>query len=116
MAAGILSAASTSATVAPSAKVNSSDAEPTGAGYTPEEVETIGERIFNAERLYLLAAGFTRKDDSLPRRITHEPMPLGPAKGMVCRLEEMLGPYYALRGWSPEGVPTKGKIADLGLL
>jgi aldehyde:ferredoxin oxidoreductase len=43
-------------------------------------------------------------------------MPLGPAKGMVCRLEEMLEPYYALRGWSPEGVPTKGKIADLGLL
>ena len=87
-----------------------------GAGYTPEEVETIGERIFNAERLYLLDAGFTRKDDSLPRRITHEPMPLGPAKGMVCRLEEMLEPYYALRGWSPEGVPTKGKIAELGLL
>jgi aldehyde:ferredoxin oxidoreductase len=34
---------------------------------------------------------------------------------MVCRLEEMLQPYYALRGWSPDGVPSADKIADLGL-
>jgi aldehyde:ferredoxin oxidoreductase len=88
----------------------------TGAGYTPEEVEKIGERIFNAERLYLLAAGFTRKDDSLPRRITQEPMPSGPAKGMVCRLEAMLGPYYRLRGWSAEGVPSEAKLKELNLL
>jgi len=39
----------------------------TGAGYTPEEVERIGERIFNAERLFLLAAGFTLQDDTLLR-------------------------------------------------
>ena len=39
----------------------------TGAGYTPEEVERVGERIFNAERLFLLAAGFTRRDDTLLR-------------------------------------------------
>jgi aldehyde:ferredoxin oxidoreductase len=88
----------------------------TGAGYTPEEVERIGERIFNAERLFLVAAGFTRKDDSLPPRITKEPMPGGPARGMVCRLEEMLVPYYKLRGWSPEGVPGEAKLKELGLL
>jgi aldehyde:ferredoxin oxidoreductase len=87
----------------------------TGAGYTPEEVEKIGERIFNAERLYLSAAGFTRQDDRLPPRITREPMPAGPAKGMVCKLEEMLVPYYALRGWSEEGIPGKAKLAELGL-
>ena len=88
----------------------------TGAGYTPEEVERIGERIFNAERLYILAAGFGRKDDTLPPRILKEPMPSGPAKGLVCRLEEMLGPYYRVRGWSAEGVPTREKLASLGLL
>jgi len=87
----------------------------TGAGYTPEEVEKAGERIFNAERLYLLAAGFTRQDDALPPRITKEPMPAGPAQGMVCRLEEMLGPYYRLRGWSREGVPNEAKLNELGL-
>jgi aldehyde:ferredoxin oxidoreductase len=88
----------------------------TGAGYTPEEVERIGERIFNAERLYLVAAGFTRRDDSLPPRITREPMPVGPARGMVCRLEEMLVPYYQLRKWSPEGVPSEAKLVELGLI
>jgi len=88
----------------------------TGAGYTPEEVEKIGERIFNAERMFLLSAGFTRKDDSLPPRITEEPMPTGPAKGMVCKLEEMLSPYYRLRGWSAEGVPSETKLGELGLL
>ena len=88
----------------------------TGAGYTPEEVEKIGERIFNAERLFLLAAGFTGKDDRLPSRITQEPMPAGPAKGMVCQLAEMLAPYYRLRGWSPEGVPTEDKLVELGLI
>jgi aldehyde:ferredoxin oxidoreductase len=88
----------------------------TGAGYTPEEVEKIGERIFNAERLYLLAAGFTRQDDRLPPRITREPMPAGPAKGMVCKLEAMLVPYYALRGWSTEGVPSEAKLVELGLI
>ena len=87
----------------------------TGAGYTPEEVERIGERIFNAERLFLLAAGFTRQDDTLPPRITREPMPAGPAKDMVCKLEEMLGPYYRLRGWSAEGVPSEAKLKELGL-
>jgi aldehyde:ferredoxin oxidoreductase len=88
----------------------------TGAGYTPEEVEKIGERIFNAERLFLVAAGFTRKDDTLPPRITQEPMPTGPAKGRVCKLEEMLAPYYRLRGWSAEGVPSEAKLGELGLL
>ncbi|MCU0559586.1 MAG: aldehyde ferredoxin oxidoreductase family protein [Desulfobacterales bacterium] len=88
----------------------------TGAGYTPEEVERAGERIFNAERLFLLAAGFTRGDDRLPPRIVSEPMPSGPAKGMVCRLEEMLGPYYELRGWSAGGGPCEAKLKELGLL
>jgi aldehyde:ferredoxin oxidoreductase len=35
---------------------------------------------------------------------------------MVCRLEEMLAPYYALRGWSPDGVPSEVKLRELGLL
>jgi aldehyde:ferredoxin oxidoreductase len=87
----------------------------TGAGFTPEEVERVGERIFNAERLFLVAAGFGRAQDTLPPRITREPMPSGPAKGMVCHLEEMLVPYYRLRGWTPEGVPTEQKLRALGL-
>jgi len=88
----------------------------TGAGYTLEELERAGERIWNAERLFLTRAGFSRKDDSLPPRMTGEPMPTGPAKGHVCHLDEMLGPYYKIRGWTEDGIPTPEKLKQLGLL
>jgi aldehyde:ferredoxin oxidoreductase len=88
----------------------------TGMDYSLEEVCTAGERIFNAERLFLSRAGFSRKDDALPTRIVSEPMPDGPAKGMVCRLEEMLDEYYRLRGWDVNGVPTENKLRELGLV
>ncbi|MGD9136414.1 MAG: aldehyde ferredoxin oxidoreductase family protein [Desulfobacterales bacterium] len=87
----------------------------TGANYALEELEMAGERICNAERLFLTRAGFSRKDDSLPSRMTHEPMPAGPAKGHVCHLEEMLGPYYKCRGWTEDGIPTPEKLRELGL-
>jgi aldehyde:ferredoxin oxidoreductase len=87
----------------------------TGAKYTLEELELAGERIFNAERLFLHRAGFDRKQDTLPPRITSEPLPEGPSKGMVCHLEEMLDPYYAFRGWTADGVPTEDKLKELGL-
>ena len=87
----------------------------TGANYTLEELEKSGERIWNAERLFLTRAGFSRKDDSLPPRMTREPMPAGPAKGHVCHLGEMLGPYYQYRGWTDDGIPTQEKLQELGL-
>ena len=78
----------------------------TGADYTLAELTAAGERIFNAERLFLNRAGLTRKDDTLPMRILREPLPDGPAKGMVCHLDEMLAAYYPIRGWDDNGVPT----------
>jgi aldehyde:ferredoxin oxidoreductase len=87
----------------------------TGAGYTLDELVRAGERIWNAERLFLVRAGFTRNDDSLPGRITHEPLPEGPSKGMVCHLDEMLDKYYHIRKWTKDGIPTEGKLKELGL-
>lgn len=87
----------------------------TGAGYTLEEVLHAGERIFNAERLFLNQAGFDREQDTLPPRILSEPAPDGPARGMVCHLEQMLEEYYGERGWSQQGVPGPDKLAELGL-
>ena len=37
----------------------------TGAGYTLDELMLAGERIINAERLFLTKAGFSRKDRDL---------------------------------------------------
>ncbi len=88
----------------------------TGANYTLEELEKAGERIFNAERLFLNGAGFDRRQDTLPPRLTSEPIPAGPSKGKVCHLEKMLGPYYVFRGWNKDGIPTPEKLSDLGLV
>lgn len=87
----------------------------TEADYTLEELMTAGERIINAERLFLEKAGFTRKDDSIPDRLTKTPSPDGPAEGLVCHLDEMLEEYYQLRGWTEEGYPEKELLSRLGL-
>jgi len=77
-----------------------------GEEFTTEELEKIGERIWNMEREFNNAAGFTRADDSLPKRLLTEAARTGPAKGKVNMLAEMLPQYYAARGWDAEGVPT----------
>jgi len=87
----------------------------TGFNYDIKTLLQAGERIVNAERLYLSRAGFSAEDDSLPVRILKEPLPDGPAKGHVCELEKMLPPYYKLRGWNINGMPTAEKINELGL-
>ncbi len=83
--------------------------------YTTEELEKIGERIWNMEREFNNAAGFTAKDDSLPKRLLTEAAKTGASKGMVSKLPEMLPKYYEVRGWDSEGRPTSETKARLGL-
>ncbi len=80
-----------------------------------ENLNLVGERIWNMERDFNLRAGLTKKDDALPPRLTNEPAKTGPAKGLVNGLDKMLPEYYALRGWTPEGVPTSETRTRLGL-
>lgn len=80
-----------------------------------EEILQIGERIWNLERMFNIAAGFTKEDDTLPPRLLKEPLPSGPAKGKVVELEVMLKEYYQVRGWDREGIPTKEKLRELSL-
>ena len=88
----------------------------TGYKYDLEALIRAGERIINAERLFLVKAGFHAKDDSLPPRIVKEPLPDGPGKGHVCELEQMLPMYYQLRGWNSDGQPLESKLKELGLV
>ncbi len=82
---------------------------------TPEDMLKIGERVWNLERLFNNAAGLGRADDSLPPRITSEPLTEGASKGHVVDLEPMLNEYYQLRGWDETGQPTAAKLQELGL-
>jgi aldehyde:ferredoxin oxidoreductase len=90
----------------------------TGWEMTGEEVQRIGERIVNLERLFIAREGITRKDDTLPKRFLKEPLPegSGPSTGSVVELEPMLDEYYRARGWDVEnGLPTRDKLGELGL-
>lgn len=84
-------------------------------GWTVEKMAEAGERIWNLERQFNMAAGFTAKDDTLPKRLLTEPATSGPAKGRVNDLGKMLPEYYQLRGWTPDGVPSNETVARLGL-
>ncbi len=87
-----------------------------GWDLSTEDYLKIGERIWNAERLFNLKAGLVPKEeDTLPKRLTEEPMPEGPNKGHVVRLREMLPRYYALRGWKEDGTIPEDKVKELGL-
>ena len=90
----------------------------TGWNVNPDEYMKVGERIWNLVRLFNIREGFSRKQDTLHKRFMTEPLPSGPAKGHLISSEElnkMLDEYYALRGWDKQGIPTRRKLAELGL-
>jgi aldehyde:ferredoxin oxidoreductase len=65
----------------------------------------ISSRIQDGTRKFSLREGLTPKDDMLPKRFFDEP--LG-KDGKILKREDfqkMLQDYYALRGWSSEGIP-----------
>jgi len=72
-----------------------------GERITWEESITIGERIWNLERLYNLRQGIT--EDTLPERFSNVP------------LAGMLKEYYEIRGWDSSGVPGPDKLKLLEL-
>jgi len=84
-----------------------------------DEFRQCGERIYNLVRLYNAKTGMDRTYDTLPPRLMKDPLPKGPAKGMVIdeeTLEMMKDAYYDFRGWDKKtGNPTKNKLESLGI-
>jgi len=86
-----------------------------GENWTGAEMLEAGERIWNMERMFNLAAGVDPCEDKLPKRLVEEAIPAGPSKGQVHRLAELLPQYYKERGWSEDGKPCVEKLAALGI-
>jgi aldehyde:ferredoxin oxidoreductase len=86
-----------------------------GEEFTLENLSQIGERIWNLERDFNNRAGFTSKDDTLPKRLLEEAAKTGPAKGLVSKLPEMLPKYYDIRGWDGDGQLKAATRERLGL-
>ncbi len=87
----------------------------TGVPFAARDLHILGERIWNLERLYNLAAGIDPATDTLPDRLLHEPVTEGPARGQVARISEMLPVYYRARGWDEAGIPASRKLDQLEL-
>jgi len=90
----------------------------TGEEISQEEFPTIAGRIETLIRMFNLREGLTRKDDTLPYRTLHEPLPDGPATGQCIgeeNLNRMIDEYYACRGWDSSGVPTEKTLKEYQL-
>ena len=77
----------------------------TGLKLDEKGLRRISSGIQDETRRFNLREGLTSKEDTLPKRFFDEP--LG-KDGKTIRREElykMLQDYYALRGWSSEGIP-----------
>ncbi|MCW4040698.1 MAG: aldehyde ferredoxin oxidoreductase C-terminal domain-containing protein, partial [Candidatus Bathyarchaeota archaeon] len=90
----------------------------TGWQMTVPELVRVGERSFNLTRAFNAREGFTRKDDTLPKRLT-QPLPDGVHAGEAfssADLESALDLYYEYRGWDHDtGWPTQPKLRQLDL-
>jgi len=89
-----------------------------GLDITAGDIQKIGERLNNVARLFNIGEGFSRADDTFPRRILAEPIKAGASKGELISqkdLDEMLDEYYADRGWERSGTPTAAKLKELGI-
>lgn len=84
----------------------------TGLEYTQDQLLKIGERIWNLERIFNIRAGITKREDTLPQRMSEKPLL---DEGYPVELEPMLEAYYELRGWDKEGIPTPEKLESLDL-
>jgi len=67
------------------------------------------------ERDFNNRAGFTSKDDKLPKRLMTEAAKTGPGKGTVSGLGKMLPQYYKIRGWDSDGQINADTRKRLGL-
>ena len=91
----------------------------TGWNLGVDDFRKSGERIYNLMRVFCVREGVTREADSLPKRLMEDPLPEGPAKGMVIEkdmLELLKDAYYEIRGWDKKtGKPTVEKLKELEL-
>lgn len=90
--------------------------EAVGSDESDEEILLKGERIWNLEKQFNIAAGVEK--DALPPRLLREKLPSGPAAGKVNDLYTMLAEYYAARGWTARGhsYPGKARAASFKII
>jgi aldehyde:ferredoxin oxidoreductase len=90
----------------------------TGLAASANQLQTLGEKISNINRMYNIANGRTREDDTLPQRFFKEKHLSGIFKDKFMSEEifaNWLDLYYDERGWDSSGIPTDETLERLQL-
>jgi aldehyde:ferredoxin oxidoreductase len=87
----------------------------TGWEISQTEFLRAGERIYNLKRMYDVACGITRRDDTVPTRMLEQKRGEGESADNLPPFVQVLDEYYKYRGWDEFGVPSKQKLQELGL-
>lgn len=87
----------------------------TGWDATFFELLKVGERAVNLARVFNVREGFTAQDDTMPQRF-FAPHGSGPLKVALDpeAFQKAKETYYEMMGW-PNGVPSAGKLGELGI-
>ena len=92
----------------------------TGIHRSWEDLDKVGERIWNLTRLYWVREneGFGRAWDMPSPRFYEEAPKSGATKGQITSIDDvnrLLDMYYEQRGWTSDGLPKPETIESLGL-
>jgi len=90
-----------------------------GWQFKEKDIQEIGKRVIDIERMFNNREGISRKHDTLPKRYFDDPMPLKVAKGHHIDRKEfdsLLSRYYKLRRWDNNGQVKKERIKELEAL
>ena len=91
----------------------------TGKDWSVEQLQLVGERIRNLERMFDVRQGMNREMDILPDKFFNKPLTKGKYEGAVLdrgKFEQMKDEYYEKRGWDKTtGLPTPEKLDELEL-
>jgi len=88
----------------------------TGWDMSPDEAWDIGRRAVNLLRAFNLQVGIGKESDRPSNRYGSTPVD-GPTEGIgiMPHWDQMLDNYYEKMGWSPEGVPIRETLENLGI-
>jgi len=87
----------------------------TGWEVTADELRRTAARIVNAKKHFNVLQGWTPAEDTLPARFFAEALPDGASAGANLsrtHLQTLITTYNLARGWSAEGYPTAGQVAE----
>jgi aldehyde:ferredoxin oxidoreductase len=86
----------------------------TGWGVTYDELMKVGERTITLQRLFnYRIKGWDIKADRFQDKAAYEPGTVGIYRNKIVPWDTILKEYYEIRGWTPQGIPTKAKLKEL---